>query len=150
MQRHAAFRWFIFIIVFSCAGSDIFQQPRLGREPWLKLIKWCHHRQLRTFLKENFIFVVSKSSCNFLFSPNHRARGIRQRTVDAKPGRLCRDISLYDSNCELMTHWPNSGLQQSAICIPYYLFRVLAVIPTQIIHIHAILQFLREFLGILV
>lgn len=70
MQRHAAFRWFIFIIVFSCAGGDIFHRPRLGREPWLKLIKWCRHHQLWSFLKVNFIFIVTESRCRkFYFLP---------------------------------------------------------------------------------
>ena len=149
MQRHAGVSLIYFHYHVQLCRWRYFSPPQIGKGTLPEINKVVSSPTVGTFWKILYSSLANPP-VEILFSPYPRGRGIRQRTADAKPGRLCRDISLYDSNCELMTHWPNSGLQQSAICIPYYLFRVLAVIPTQLIHIHAALQFLREFSGVLV
>lgn len=69
MQRHAAFHWFIFIIVFSCAGGDIFHWARLDSGPWLKLIKSCRHRQLWPFWnKISYSSLPNPAAESFIFS----------------------------------------------------------------------------------
>lgn len=94
----------------SCTAVPLaifFTTLRLGREPCLKLIKWCRGRWVKIRLREIASIFINAAGCE-VFSFVQRVWGIRGRMLVQNRFSPQRYLTVWQ---RLMTDWPNCRLQ---------------------------------------